>query len=57
MDVGIMKWICRTKDNPDKEFKTRKEAIEWAKFNADGIYIIWKKKLQKSTLSKTSLLA
>jgi hypothetical protein len=57
MDVGIMKWICRTKDNPDKEFKTRKEAIEWAKFNADGIYIVWKKKLQKSTLSKTSLLA
>jgi hypothetical protein len=50
-----MKWICRTKGNPDKIFKTRKEAIEWAKLNSNGIYIVWKKKPQESTLSKTSL--
>lgn len=50
-----MTWICRTKGNPDKSFKTKKEAIEWARYNANGIYIVWKKKPQGSTLSKTSL--
>jgi hypothetical protein len=50
-----MKWVCRTTGNLDKVFKTRKEAIEWAKLNANGIYIVWKKKPQESILSKTSL--
>ncbi len=50
-----MKWVCRTKGNPDKVFKTRKEAIEWARLNANGIYIVWKKKPQDSNLSRTSL--
>ena len=50
-----MSWVCRTKGNPDKVFKTRKSAIEWARLNTNGIYIIWKKKLQDLNLSKTSL--
>jgi len=48
MDVGIMKWMCRTKDNSDKKFKTRKSAIEWAKLNANGIYIVWKLKDERT---------
>ena len=54
--LSKMKWVCKTKGNPDKVFKTRKAAIEWAKLNANGIYIVWKKKPQDSNLSKTSLL-
>lgn len=45
-----MTWICRTKENPDKEFKTRKAAIEWARYNSNGIFIVWKKKI-KSTVT------
>lgn len=46
-----MKWICRTKGNPDKTFKTRKAAIEWAKMNANGIYIIWKLKDERTKIT------